>query len=75
MPKTETIEQFIARGGQVQVCETRGIRKYSSFPGTQLPKKVEKKGVDAQELLDAAVGTDLEADTIAFLESQGYEVN
>jgi hypothetical protein len=46
---------------------------YIGQQGHAISKK--KRGVDAQELLDAAVGTKHEADAIAFLESQGYEVN
>ena len=71
--KIETIQEFIARGGKVEKCPTREIRKFSSTPSLYLPKK--KPSVDAQTLLDAAVGTEHEAEAIAFLESQGYEVN
>lgn len=72
--KVETVQEFIARGGKVSKCPTRQVRKFSSIPGMYLPKK-KKPGVDAQTLLDAAVGTEQEAEAIAFLESQGYEVN
>ena len=77
MSNIETVEEFIARGGKVAKCKTLGWRKHSSIPwtykGQSAPRK--KHGVDAQELLDAATGTEHEADAIAFLESQGYEVN
>jgi len=76
MANNETVEQFISRGGEITKCKTRGIRKHSSCPGLYLPpKKEKKKGVDAQQLLDAATGTQHEAEVIAFLESNGYEVN
>jgi len=74
--KVETVQEFMARGGKVKKCPTRQIRKFSSCPSMYLPKKTDKKpGIDAQSLLDAAVGTEHEAEAIAFLESQGYEVN
>lgn len=76
MSKIETVEEFLARGGEVTKCPTRQIRKFSSCPALYLPKKaVKKPGIDAQQLLDAAVGTEHEADAVAFLESQGYEVS
>lgn len=75
MFKIETVEEFVARGGKVQQCPTRQIRKYSSCPNMYLPKKKAKVGIDAQELLDAATGTEHESEAITFLESQGYEVS
>lgn len=77
--KMETVEEFVARGGKITKCKTYGIRKFSSIPkfyesqNNGLTKK--KQGIDAQELLDNALGTKDEQDVIAFLESQGYEVN
>lgn len=74
--KVETVQEFINRGGKVNKCPTRQVRKFSSCPSLYLPKKATKKlGIDAQALLDAAVDTEHEAEAIAFLESQGYEVN
>lgn len=67
----ESVEEYLARGGHITKCKTYGARKYSSIP--QPKKKV--VGVDAQALLDNAVGTEHEAEVIQFLESQGYEVN
>ena len=55
----ETVEEFLARGGRVQ---------------TNLKKTKAKTKINAQELLDAAIGTDNEAAVIAFLASQGIEV-
>lgn len=77
MSKTETVEQFMARGGKITKCKTYGVRKYSSIPAMyhgQQGQSKKKHGVDAQQLLDAAIGTEYEAEAIAFLESQGYEV-
>ena len=75
MFKTETVEDFLARGGKVTKLKTYGIKKYSSCPSFYLPKKKEKASINVQELLDAAVGTEHEEETIAFLESQGYEIS
>lgn len=85
MSKVETVEEFLARGGKITQCRTYGYKKHSSIPGlVDNTGKVGKdgrvcgpkkpKGVDAQQLLDAAVGTEHEEEVIAFLESQGYEV-
>lgn len=82
MSNVETVEQFLARGGKITKCRTYGYRKHSSIPSaTDNTGKVGKggrivkqKGVDAQQLLDAAIGTEHEEAAIAFLESQGYEV-
>lgn len=64
--KRETVEEFLARGGQVtKVSENQSGKKRSTK---------NKKGIDAQALLDAAVGTKDEAKVIAFLKSQGIEV-
>lgn len=73
MSKVESVEEFLTRGGAVTICKTRQIRKYSSIPGLHFPKK-KKVSINAQQLLDAAVDTEHEAEAIAFLESQGYEV-
>jgi len=74
MNKKETVQQFIARGGKVVKCKTRGVKKFSSIP--QAYKATKKpKSIDIQALLDAAVGTEHEETAIAFIESQGYEVN
>ena len=72
--KIETVQQFLARGGKVEKCPTRQVRKFSSCPALYMPKK-QKTGYSAQEILDAAVGTVHEAEAIAFLETQGYEVS
>ena len=72
--KNETYEEFIARGGKVIKCKTKEIRKYSSIPSFYLPPK-KAKGVDPQQLLDAATSTEHEAEVVAFLQSQGYEVS
>ena len=56
--KPESVEAFLARGGRVQT--------------TRVKKKSNK--VDAQALLDAAIGTDNEEAVIKFLASQGIEV-
>lgn len=53
----------VGRGGRVV-----GAKK------TQGVGAKKTQGVDAQQLLDAAVGTKHEEEVIAFLESQGYEV-
>ena len=57
--KPESVEEFMARGGKV-------ITDFSK-------KKVTHK-TDAQALLDAALGTEHEAEMIRFLASQGIEV-
>lgn len=60
--KLETAEEFLARGGNVQQCNTR--QTFGS----------KKKSIDAQKLLDAAVGTSSEAEVVKFLRSQGIQV-
>lgn len=59
----ETIEQFLARGGQIQkIAEgVSGKRKRSNK-------------IDAQALLNKALGTPQEQQVIEFLKSQGIEV-
>lgn len=57
--KPESVEEFLARGGRIST-----VRK---------PTKKANK-IDAQTLLDAAIGTPQEAEVIAFLASQGIEV-
>jgi len=57
--KPESIEEFMARGGKI-------VTNFSK-------KKVTHK-TDAQALLDAALGTEHEAEMIRFLVSQGIEV-
>lgn len=64
--KRETVDQFLARGGQVNKVE-EGI-------SGKKKRKAKSKGIDPQALLDAAMGTDKEAEVVAFLKSQGFEV-
>jgi hypothetical protein len=59
--KVETVEEFLARGGK--------INKEVD------PVNVKTGKIDAQALLDAAIGSPDEAAVIAFLASQGIEVN
>jgi hypothetical protein len=58
--KPESVEEFLARGGKVQ----------TNFNKT----KIKSNKIDAQALLDAAMGTENEAAVITFLASQGIEV-
>ena len=55
----ESVEAFLARGGQIQKVED---------------KKKNNKKIDAQKLLDAAVACGQEKEAIQFLKSQGIEV-
>lgn len=59
--KPESVEEFLARGGKI-------ITTYE-----KKTKKVSHK-TDAQTLLDAAMGTEHEAEMIKFLASQGIDV-
>lgn len=61
--KTESVEEFLARGGQIKTLDE----------GHSKEKKQPKK-INAQMLLDAAIGTADEAVVIAFLASQGIDV-
>lgn len=67
--KTESVESFLARGGDITVVQEgkSALKKQA--------KKKKKKGINAQALLDAAIGTPQEQEVIAFLESQGIEVS
>jgi hypothetical protein len=62
----ETVEQFLARGGQIEKVEegVSGKRRRAN----------KKNKIDAQALLDKAIGTPQEKEVIAFLKSQGIEV-
>ena len=67
--KCESVEEFLARGGKIQkVAPSASGKKRTSTP------KKKEKTVDPQALLDAATGTPQEAEVIAFLKSQGFEV-
>lgn len=60
----ETVEQFLARGGEIQrVAE-----------GISGKRKAKTPKLDAQALLNAAMGTPQEQEVINFLKSQGIEV-
>ena len=67
--KVETTEEFLARGGQVTTLEEKESVKRKKR------KAKTKTGIDAQALLDAAMGTDKEQEVINFLKTQGIEVN
>lgn len=62
----ETVKQFLARGGQIEKVEegVSGKRKRAN----------KKNKIDAQALLDKAMGTPQEKEVINFLKSQGIEV-
>lgn len=62
--RVESVEEFLARGGTIKNVD-KSASKY---------KKSSKKKIDAQALLDAAIGTPQEAEVIKFLASQGIEV-
>lgn len=55
----ETVEEFLARGGKIT---------------SNRPKMKKINKIDAQVLLDAAIGTPYEKETIQFLASQGISV-
>lgn len=56
---TETVEEFLARGGKInKTC----------------PVVRQKRRIDAQKLLNLALGTDDEEAVIKFLASQGIDV-
>lgn len=66
----ESTEEFLARGGSITtVAEGKSALKKSK------KRKTKSKGVDAQALYDAAVGTPQEAEVIAFLKTQNIEVS
>ena len=62
--RVESVEEFLARGGSVKKVD-EGASRY---------KKSNKNKIDAQKLLDAAIGTEHEAEVIKFLASQGIGV-
>lgn len=63
--ETESVDEFLARGGK--------IRKIAE--GDTYKRKTRKStNINAQALLDKAMGTANETDVIAFLKSQGYKV-
>lgn len=62
----ESVEQFLARGGKIQ--------KVQSFSDVAPKAKVKGGKIDAQALLDAAVAAGQEKEMIAFLKSEGIEV-
>lgn len=63
--KAETTEEFLARGGNItRVAEDDSYKRKT--------RKTNK--INAQALLDAAIGTPQEAEVVAFLKSQGVEV-
>ncbi len=61
--KVETTKEFLARGGKIEVY---GERESSKRKRTR-----KSRTVDAQALLNAATGTDEEAEVVTFLKSQG----
>ena len=61
--KTESVEEFLARGGKV-----------TDVASEKSSKKKGKNKIDAQKLLDAAIGTEHEAEVVKFLASQGIDV-
>lgn len=65
----ETVEQFLARGGQINKIN-------EGVSGKKKPRQTKAKSnkINAQALLDAAMGTPKEAEVINFLKSQGIEV-
>ena len=63
----ETVEQFLARGGQIQTIDEGVSGKHK--------KRAKSNTIDAQALLDKAMGTPQEEQVINFLKSQGIEVN
>lgn len=65
----ETVEQFLARGGTINK-----VKKGASGKNKRKSSKTKKNKIDAQALLDAAVGTENEQQVINFLKSQGIEV-
>lgn len=65
----ESVEAFLARGGNIQ---TVGVAAPKKGKGKSIKAKDNK--VDAQALLDAAVANGCEAEVVAFLQSQGIEV-
>jgi len=62
----ETVEQFLARGGIIEKIAKSTSNKSNS--------KVKANKIDAQALLNAAMGTDKEQEVINFLKTQGIEV-
>lgn len=63
--KIETIEEFLTRGGKVTAITE----------GDSYKRKTRKTNkINAQTLLNAALNTPQEAEVIAFLKSQGIEV-
>jgi hypothetical protein len=63
--KQETTEEFLARGGKInKIAEGDTYKRKTRKP---LP-------FDAQGFLDKALGTEHEAEAIAWLERNGYDV-
>lgn len=60
----ETVEQFLARGGKIDTIAE----------GISGKRQKSTKKIDAQALLDKAIGTPQEQEVINFLKSQGIEV-
>lgn len=66
--RAETVEQFLARGGKIQT-----LKKTASVKNRKTIRKASNK-IDAQKLLDEAMAAGLGDEAIAFLQSQGIEV-
>jgi hypothetical protein len=59
--KLETADEFLNRGGKI--ISTSGKQSFGS-----------RKSIDAQKLLDSAVGTKYESEVIKLLKAQGIQV-
>lgn len=64
--KPQTVEEFLAAGGSIEKANLKQKKAKQV--------KVSGKSIDAQTLLDAAIGTPAEKEVIAFLASQGIDV-
>lgn len=62
----ETTEQFLARGGKIDIVPEGRSYKHK--------RKAKSTKIDAQALLNKAVGTPQEKEVVAFLKSQGITV-
>lgn len=72
--KRETVDEFLARGGNVTKVDKKASGKKKIKTKTKTVK-VKNNKIDAQALLDSAMGTPQEAEVVAFLKTQGIEVN
>ena len=66
-PPVETLDKWLAKdGNSITKIKSKGQQRFAAAP--------KPTGINPQDLLDAAAGTEDEPAVIAFLEGQGYDV-